>query len=160
MKSIGSIPVTASRAEKYRLLLSAAEALMDPEAGPVANMSNLVAIIREAFGFHWVGFYLVNGNELTLGPFQGPPACTRIALGKGVCGTAWKRNEAVVVPDVNLFPGHIACSALSKSEVVVPFTKDAQVIGVLDIDSDCENDFSEIDIHGLTALLKVLDSTL
>ena len=156
MNSIGLLPLSADRAEKYRLLLPMAESLMDAGAGSVANLSNFSALIHYAFGFHWVGFYLVRGNELVLGPFQGPPACTRIAFGKGVCGAAWERNEVVVVPDVHQFPGHIACSALSKSEIVLPIRKDGTVIGVLDMDSERSDDFSEADVEGLLSLINVL----
>ena len=155
-----AIHESASRAERYNLLIPQVEALLDPIAGPVANMANVSAAIHEVFGFHWVGFYLVSGNELHLGPFQGPTACTRIAFGKGVCGEAWSRKEAVIVPDVERFPGHIACSPHSKSEIVIPFSRNGEVIGVFDIDSDHPDDFSETDLNGLTAILSKLSHCL
>lgn len=140
------IPPSATREEKYRALSAQVRALFRGETDGTANAANLAAIIHTAFGFHWVGFYWVRGEELVLGPFQGPVACTRIAKGKGVCGTAWSRNETLVVPDVDRFPGHIACSALSKSEIVVPIrNKQGVVLGVLDIDSTSPADFTELD---------------
>lgn len=111
------------------------ESLLEGETDEIANMANTAALIHETFGFWWTGFYIVKDGQLVLGPFQGPVACTRIPFGKGVCGTAWKRGESIVVPDVELFPGHIACSSLSRSEIVVPIIKDGGVVGVLDIDS-------------------------
>ena len=160
MSSVISFPPGTSRADKYRLLLPQVDSLMDAAAGPTANMANMSAALKEAFDFHWVGFYLVRGNELVLGPFQGPPACTRIQAGKGVCGTAWLKNEVLVVPDVGLFPGHIACSPFSKSEIVLPVRSGSSVIGVLDIDSDRLDDFSEQDVQGLTSLLNLLEKQL
>jgi L-methionine (R)-S-oxide reductase len=133
------------RAGKYAELLPQLKALMEGESDLIANMANTAAAIHQTFGFHWVGFYLVKGNELILGPFQGPVACTRIPFGKGVCGTAWKESKTQLVPDVELFPGHIACSALSKSEIVVPLIKDGEVKAVLDIDSSLPDDFTEVD---------------
>jgi GAF domain-containing protein len=112
--------------------------------------------LHQTFGFHWVGFYLVKGNELVLGPFQGPVACTRIPFGKGVCGTAWKEAKTQLVPDVELFPGHIACSALSRSEIVVPLFQNGEVMAVLDIDSSLADDFSEADKEGLEAIAGML----
>jgi len=136
----------ADRAGKYLQLLPQLKALLSGESDLIANLANTAAAIHQAFGFHWVGFYLVKDSELVLGPFQGPVACTRIGFGKGVCGTAWKENETQLVPDVDLFPGHIACSSLSRSEIVVPLrnTK-GEVIAVLDVDSSLLNDFSEED---------------
>jgi GAF domain-containing protein len=133
------------RAGKYAELLPQLKALLEGESDLIANMANTAAAIHQAFGFHWVGFYLVKGNELVLGPFQGPVACTRIPFGKGVCGTAWKEAKTQLVPDVDLFPGHIACSALSKSEIVVPLINEGEVFAVLDIDSSLLNDFTELD---------------
>ena len=133
------------RAGKYAELLPQLKALLEGESDLIANMANTAAAIHQTFGFHWVGFYLVKGNELVLGPFQGPVACTRIPFGKGVCGTAWKEAKTQLVPDVELFPGHIACSALSKSEIVVPLIKDSEVAAVLDIDSSLLDDFTEVD---------------
>jgi GAF domain-containing protein len=112
--------------------------------------------LRQAFGFFWVGFYLVKVGELVLGPFQGPIACTRIRKGKGVCGTAWERGETILVPDVEAFPGHIACSSESKSEIVVPLFKNGEVIGVLDVDSDRLDDFDEVDRKYLEELIGII----
>jgi len=137
------------RAGKYAELLPQLKALLEGESDLIANMANTAAAIHQTFGFHWVGFYLVKGNELVLGPFQGPVACTRIPFGKGVCGTAWKESKTQLVPDVELFPGHIACSALSKSEIVVPLIKDGEVMAVLDIDSSLPDDFTEVDSEWL-----------
>ena len=121
--------------EKYRILLAQAEALLAGEEDVIARMANLAALLHREMGFWWTGFYRVCGNELILGPFQGPVACTRIPRGRGVCGTAWERAETVVVPDVEEFPGHIACSSESRSEIVVPLQRDGAVTAVLDIDS-------------------------
>lgn len=111
------------------------ESLLEGETDEIANMANTAALIHETFGFWWTGFYIVKDGQLVLGPFQGPVACTRIPFGKGVCGTAWKRGESIVVPDVELFPGHIACSSLSRSEIVVPIIRNGEVVAVIDIDS-------------------------
>ena len=125
------------KTEKYRLLERQVAALLEGETDTIAKMANVAAVLHETFGFWWTGFYRVAGNELVLGPFQGPVACMHIPFGKGVCGTAWKRNETVVVPDVEQFPGHIACSSASRSEIVVPVHgADGAVTAVLDIDSD------------------------
>ena len=152
-----SIVVTgSSREARYQELLPQISALVEGETDLIANLANTVAAIKQGLGFFWIGFYLVKNNELVLGPFQGPVACTRIAKGKGVCGHAWEKVQAVVVPDVDKFPGHIACSSISKSEVVVPVMKGEAVIGVLDIDSDQLNDFSEVDVTYLTQILNLL----
>jgi GAF domain-containing protein len=119
--------------------------LIGDEKDQIANLANVTAALKEAFNFFWVGFYLVKDSELVLGPFQGSVACTRIKLGKGVCGKAWEKSTSLVVPNVEEFPGHISCSSLSKSEIVVPLFKNGIVIGVLDIDSNLINDFDEID---------------
>ena len=125
------------KTENYRLLERQIAALLEGETDTIAKMANVAAVLHETFGFWWTGFYRVAGNELVLGPFQGPVACMHIPFGKGVCGTAWKRNETVVVPDVEQFPGHIACSSASRSEIVVPVHgADGAVTAVLDIDSD------------------------
>jgi L-methionine (R)-S-oxide reductase len=127
----------------------------------MANLANTSAALYQAFQFHWVGFYWVKNQELVLGPFQGPVACTRIPFGKGVCGTAWERKETLLVPDVDAFPGHIACSALSRSEIVVPvLSQTQQVLGVLDIDSSSLNDFSETDTRFLESIIKKLSLIL
>lgn len=151
-----TIPDTADRQAIYTALLPQIEALVAGECDPVANMGNVAAALREAFGFFWVGFYRVIGNELILGPFQGPLACTRIGFGRGVCGTAWAEGRSQVVPDVEAFPGHIACSSASRSEIVVPFFDLAgeQVTGVLDIDSDRPDDFTETDRRELERLMR------
>lgn len=119
-------------------------------------MANMAAALRQAFGFFWVGFYRVIGEELVLGPFQGPVACTRIRYGKGVCGTAWKEEKSQIVPDVDLFPGHIACNSASKSEIVIPFWKEGKIAGVLDIDSDQTGSFDETDAFYLQQMLRFL----
>ena len=145
------------KTEKYRLLERQVAALVEGETDPVAKMANMAAVLHEAFGFWWTGFYRVAGDELVLGPFQGPVACMHIPFGKGVCGTAWKRNETVVVPDVELFPGHIACSSASRSEIVVPVHgPDGAVTAVLDIDSDRLATFDEEDQVWLEKIVKWL----
>lgn len=155
------IPHSADRAARYAALLPQVEALTAAETDPVANMGNVAAVLREAFGFFWVGFYRVAGEELVLGPFQGPLACTRIRRGKGVCGTAWAERRSQLVPDVDAFPGHIACSSASKSEIVVPIVDAAgEVRAVLDIDSDRLNDFSESDQTWLERWMQTLGERL
>ena len=134
-----------TKQDTYRHLLPQIKALTEGETDVIANMANIVAALHEAFGFWWTGFYRVEGKELVLGPFQGPIACTRISYGRGVCGTAWAQEKTVIVPDVHLFPGHIACSGASNSEIVVPVRRDGQVIAVLDIDSTEYNTFDTID---------------
>jgi L-methionine (R)-S-oxide reductase len=151
------ISETATRAEKYEALLPQIEALTSGEPDLYANLANTAAALRQAFGFFWVGFYLVKEEELVLGPFQGPIACTRIRKGKGVCGASWERRESILVPDVDQFPGHIACSSASRSEVVVPGFKGSEVALVLDVDSDQLNDFSETDQHYLEQLMRVVE---
>lgn len=137
--------IIGNKEEQYKNLLPQIHALVFGETDSVANLGNVCAALRENFGFFWIGFYLIKNEELVLGPFQGPVACTRIQKGRGVCGTAWDRAETVIVPDVDSFPGHIACSSASKSEIVVPLIKNGQVIGVLDVDSDVLNDFDTTD---------------
>jgi len=144
--------------ETYKRMLSEAEGLMAGEHDMIANLANLCALIRERFGFFWIGFYLVKGNELVLGPFQGPVACTRIAHGRGVCGTSWAKAESIIVQDVHESPGHIACSALSQSEIVVPVMVDGKVSMVLDIDSDQLSTFDEVDEAGLQSLCWLISS--
>lgn len=134
-----------NKEERYQTLVPQIAALIHGETDVTANLANASAALKETFGFFWVGFYLVKNNELVLGPFQGSVACTRIQKGKGVCGTSWLKNETIIVPDVDAFPGHIACSSLSKSEIVVPITKNGSVVGVLDVDSDSYNSFDHID---------------
>ena len=141
--------------EKYRLLTEQIRALIEGESDSIAVMANVCAAIHETMGFFWTGFYRVQGNELVLGPFQGPVACMHIAFGRGVCGTAWKEQRTIVVPDVEQFPGHIACSSLSRSEIVVPvFSKDGAVVAVLDIDSKELATFDDIDRQYLEAICK------
>ena len=144
------------RARKYAELLPQLKALLQGESDLIANMANTAAAIQQAFGFHWVGFYLVKENELVLGPFQGPVACTRIQIGRGVCGTSWANKQTVLVSDVHAFPGHIACSAASQSEIVVPLLKDNEVWGVLDVDSEDLNHFDETDRFWLEKLVLML----
>ena len=140
---------TGSKEEKYRELLPQLHSLVSTEADLIANLANMAAALKQTFGFFWVGFYLVKGEELVLGPFQGPIACTRIRFGRGVCGTAWKEARTLIVPDVEQFPGHIACSSDSKSEIVVPILKQGKVVGVLDIDSDTLDSFDTINARYL-----------
>lgn len=156
-----TIPKSNNRAEIYSALLPQIEALIEGEDDLVANLANITAVLKEAFGFLWVGFYWVKGQQLVLGPFQGPIACTRIAFDRGVCGQAYQAKKTVLVPDVDQFPGHIACSSLSKSEIVVPVLdhKD-EVLGVLDVDSQHLSDFTEADIVGLEAVAELLRKTL
>lgn len=142
----------ASKEEKYRVLLPQVKALCTGESSLVANLANTTSALKMTFDFFWVGFYLVENDELVLGPFQGPIACTRIAFGKGVCGSAWKQDETLVVPDVDAFPGHIACSSDSKSEIVIPIRKNGQVVAVLDVDSAALNDFDQVDADHLNEL--------
>ena len=131
--------------ERYRTLLPQIEALLEGEPDPIARMANMAAALHETFRFWWTGFYRVVGDELVLGPFQGPIACTRIARGRGVCGTAWAQARTQVVPDVDQFPGHIACSSASRSEIVVPVIRESKVVAVLDIDSDRLATFDDTD---------------
>ena len=152
-----SIPQHASRRAIYEIIYPQVAALVEGEPDLVANLANMAAALKEAFGFFWVGFYLKKENQLVLGPFQGPIACTRIAFDKGVCGAAYSRRETIVVPDVEQFPGHIACSSASKSEIVVPvFDGAGDVAMVLDVDSDVLNDFSEVDVEGLARLMTLI----
>jgi L-methionine (R)-S-oxide reductase len=157
MSQVQAIDLRLPKHERYALVLEQVKALQNPDAGPWANAGNILAALHFAFGFHWTGCYLVRGDQLVLGPFQGPVACTHIAFGRGVCGTAWQRKETVIVPDVDAFPGHIACSSLSKSEIVVPILNTrCEVIAVLDIDSDAYNTFDENDARGLETLTPFL----
>lgn len=142
--------------QKYELLYRQAREIVAGEEDVVANMANLAAMIHHTFGFWWTGFYRVVGEELVLGPFQGPIACTRIAYGSGVCGTAWQRGTTVVVPDVEQFPGHIACSSLSRSEIVVPIRKGDNIVAVLDIDSEHLATFDDVDGKWLERIVKLL----
>lgn len=149
-----------SKSEQYTLLLKQLRSLVEGESDPVANLANAASAIHEFFGFWWTGFYLVRDRELVLGPFQGPVACTRIPFGRGVCGTAWERRETVVVPDVEEFPGHIACSSASRSEIVVPLMRGDEVLGVLDIDSRELATFDSEDAAGLAPVAALLADLL
>ncbi|MEP0366677.1 MAG: GAF domain-containing protein [Cyclobacteriaceae bacterium] len=150
------ISASADKKEKYKSLLPQIQALVSGEEDLVANLANISAALKQSFGFFWVGFYLVKNDQLVLGPFQGPIACTRINKGKGVCGTVWEKGETLVVPNVDEFPGHIACSSDSRSEIVVPLKRGDETIGVLDIDSDELNQFDEVDQEYLEELLNSL----
>ena len=146
-----------TKAEKYTSLIPQLKALCEGEHNRIANLANVAAALKQAFGFFWVGFYLVKEDDLVLGPFQGPIACTRIALGKGVCGTSWKEERVIIVPNVDEFPGHIACSSDSKSEIVLPAFKNKKVTLVLDVDSDKLNDFDQTDEVWLSKLMRLVE---
>lgn len=145
-----------TKEEQYQSLLPQINGLVHGETDLIANLANVVAALKEQFGWFWVGFYLVKNNELVLGPFQGPVACTRIKKGRGVCGACWEKAETIIVPDVEKFPGHIACSSLSKSEIVIPILQNNEVVGVLDVDSDSFNHFDEIDQLYLEQIVSLL----
>jgi L-methionine (R)-S-oxide reductase len=151
------IDTTQDKATRYQSLLPQIEGLIMGEADVVANLANITAALKEAMGFFWVGFYMVKSNELVLGPFQGPIACTRIGFGKGVCGACWKEKKVMLVPNVDEFPGHIACSSASKSEIVLPAFKNNEVALVLDVDSDQLNDFDAVDEKYLSQLMKLIE---
>jgi len=148
--------VSGTKREQYENLLPQIDALITYETDLVANLANVAAALKEQFGWLWVGFYMVRGDELVLGPFQGPVACTRVHKGKGVCGTAWARAKTLVVPDVDKFPGHIACSSASRSEIVVPILRNGEVVGVLDADSVELAAFDEVDATFLTRIASIL----
>ena len=154
------ISKSVSKKERYQTLLPQIEALVAGEPDQVANLSNIAAALKQTMDFFWVGFYLVKENQLVLGPFQGPIACTRIDLGKGVCGTAWKEKRTIIVPDVEKFPGHIACNSASKSEIVLPAFKNNEVALVLDVDSDALNDFNSTDQLALEELMRIIENFL
>lgn len=145
-----------TKQERYEALLPQIESLVSGEPDVIAKMANVAAVLHEAFGFWWTGFYRVQGDELVLGPFQGPIACTRIPFGRGVCGTAWQRAETIVVPNVHEFAGHIACSSASNSEIVVPLLRAGEVAAVLDIDSKDFNTFDETDKHFLEQIATII----
>ena len=146
-----------TKENKYSSIIPQIEALISYETDLVANLANIVAALKEQFGWFWVGFYLVKEDELVLGPFQGPVACTRIKKGKGVCGSSWAEAKTLVVPDVDKFPGHIACSSLSKSEIVVPIIRNGEVIAVLDVDSADYNTYDETDQHFLEKIVALIN---
>lgn len=152
-----TITGSTDKIEQYTTLIPQIEALLYREPDLVANMANVAAALKEQFKWFWVGFYVVKKNELVLGPFQGPVACTRIGLGKGVCGAAWQQAKPLVVPDVDAFPGHIACSSLSRSEIVVPVFKDDKVVAVLDVDSELLDQFNETDAQYLEQIVKLIN---
>lgn len=147
-----------TREQTYQEIIPQIKALISHETDFIANLANITAALKEALGFFWIGFYLVKGDELVLGPFQGPVACTRIQKGKGVCGASWERKEILIVPDVEKFPGHIACSSLSKSEIVLPAMKNKVVFLVLDVDSEALDDFSETDKKNLKEIIKLIET--
>lgn len=149
-----TISSSADKAEKYKNLLPQIVGLIHGESDMIANLANMAAALKQTMDFFWVGFYIVKDDELVLGPFQGPIACTRIKLGKGVCGTAWQKAETIIVPNVDEFPGHITCSSKSKSEIVVPIIRNEEVKLILDVDSDQLNDFDDIDAQYLSQILE------
>jgi len=151
------ISQSADKASKYKTLVPQIEALISGEPDLIANLANIAAALKQAMNFLWVGFYLVKNNELVLGPFQGPIACTRIAMGKGVCGASWKEKKVFIVPNVDEFPGHIACSSDSKSEIVLPAIKNGEVTLVLDVDSYNLNDFDETDALYLKQIVDMIE---
>jgi len=150
-----NITTSTDKTEQYQSLLPQIEALLYGEPDLIANLANICAALKEQFKWFWVGFYLAKDDELVLGPFQGPVACTRIALGKGVCGAAWEQAKTFIVPDVDAFPGHIACSSLSKSEIVVPVFDNGKVVAVLDVDSEALDQFDETDAYYLEEIVKL-----
>lgn len=150
------VPKGISKTEKYDALLTQLQSLIESEPDVIANMANISAALKEVFGFFWVGFYIVKDDQLVLGPFQGPIACTRIRYGKGVCGTAWKEQKPIIVPNVDEFPGHIACSSLSKSEIVIPVFRQEKVVAVLDVDSEFLDHFDGTDEKYLSEIVKLV----
>jgi GAF domain-containing protein len=148
------------KAEQYQSIIPQIKAIVEGEPDLIANLANICAALKQQFGWLWVGFYLVKQNELVLGPFQGPIACTRITKGRGVCGTAWQQQQVIIVPDVELFPGHIACSSESKSEIVLPIMQNTECVGVLDIDSDELNQFDEVDAKYLQQLISIIETSI
>jgi L-methionine (R)-S-oxide reductase len=155
-----TISTSADKKEKYDALIPQLEALVGGEQDLVANLANIAAALRQTMDFFWVGFYIVKDNQLVLGPFQGPIACTRINFGKGVCGTSWKEKKTIVVPNVDEFPGHIACSSASKSEIVLPAFKNGTVALVLDVDSDHLDDFDSTDAEALEKVMRLIEKFL
>jgi len=147
---------STNKREQYQSLIPQIEALLQGESDLIANQANTIAALKEQFKWFWVGFYVVKNGELVLGPFQGPVACTRIAKGKGVCGAAWEQGKILVVPDVDAFPGHIACSSLSKSEIVIPIYQNNEVVAVLDVDSEELDQFDQADAQYLGQIVKLL----
>lgn len=148
--------INGSKTEQYESLIPQIKGLLEGETDLIANLANIAGALKEQFGWFWVGFYLVKGNELVLGPFQGPVACTRIQKGRGVCGSSWKEAKTLIVPDVEKFPGHIACSSQSKSEIVVPIFHNGEVAGVLDVDSDTLGQFDQTDQYYLQEITRLI----
>ena len=148
--------VLGAKNDQYKSLIPQISALLSGETDDIANMANVCAALKEQFNFFWVGFYMVKNNELVLGPFQGPVACSRIQKGKGVCGSSWNQEKILIVPDVDAFPGHIACSSASKSEIVIPIIRNGLVIGVLDVDSDELNSFDQSDAVNLSTIIELI----
>jgi L-methionine (R)-S-oxide reductase len=151
-----SITTSTDKSVQYQSLIPQIAALLEGEPDLVANLANICAALKEQFNWFWVGFYMVKHDELVLGPFQGPVACTRIAFGKGVCGAAWKQGKTLIVADVEAFPGHIACSSLSRSEIVIPLFHNGEVVGVLDVDSENLNQFDNADAIYLEQIVKLV----
>lgn len=149
--------ISGNKTEKYQSLVPQIKALLEGEPDVVANLANVSAALKEQFGWLWTGFYLVKSQELVLGPFQGPVACTRIKYGRGVCGSSWEQARTLIVPDVEKFPGHIACSSLSRSEIVVPLIRNGVVVGVLDVDSEQPDHFDEVDKQYLEEIVALLE---
>jgi GAF domain-containing protein len=149
-----------SKEEKYLSIIPQIKGLLKGESDIIANLANISAALKEQFGWLWVGFYLLKNDELVLGPFQGPVACTRIRKGRGVCGTSWEQLKTMIVPDVEKFPGHIACSSLSKSEIVIPILSAGIFLGVLDVDSELLNDFDEVDERFLKEILEIVEENM
>lgn len=151
--------ITGTKKEQYEALIPQIQGLLEGEIDLIANLANVAAALKEQFGWLWVGFYLVKDDELVLGPFQGPVACTRIKKGRGVCGTSWAKKETLIVPDVEKFPGHIACSSLSKSEIVIPLFHNGVVVGVLDVDSADLGTYTEVDQQYLEQIVGLIPFT-
>jgi L-methionine (R)-S-oxide reductase len=154
------ISTSTDKQERYQTLLPQIKSLVEGEPDLIANLSNITAALKQSMNFFWIGFYIVKGNKLVLGPFQGPVACTRIDFGKGVCGTVWKEKKTIIVPDVEKFPGHIACSSASKSEIVLPAFKNNEVALVLDVDSNSLDDFNSVDQKALEELMRIIETFL
>ena len=146
------------KAEQYQSIIPQIQAIIEDETDVIANLANICAALKQQSDWFWIGFYLVKDNELVLGPFQGPIACTRIAIGRGVCGSAWQQQQVIIVPDVDQFPGHIACSSASRSEIVLPIMKNGECLGVLDIDSGELNQFDEVDAKYLKQLIAMIEN--
>ena len=154
------ISTSTDKDERYATLVPQIQSLVEGEPDIIANLSNVVAALRQSMNFFWVGFYIVKNDQLVLGPFQGPIACTRIDFGKGVCGASWKEKRTILVPDVDAFPGHIACSSASRSEIVLPAFKNGEVVLVLDVDSDKPNDFDSTDQEALEKIIRIIEKFL